>query len=114
MIPQLFSVPFKEELLTAMLLGANLLCHYSPSQIKEGKQRNPRRQPYQIVIWTNPKEFSEVPKSHRCIGLEPEVCVVVSRGEVTSFTAENRRYMSRASVAPSVRPRQGYCVFKMN
>lgn len=51
--------------------------------------------PYQIIIWTNPKEFSEVPKSHWCVSLEPEVSVMVSRGEIASFAAQNRRCVSR-------------------
>lgn len=40
----------------------------------------------QIVIWPNPKQFSEVTKGNRSIGLKAKVTVVMSRCQVTAFT----------------------------
>jgi len=48
----------------------------------------------QVVIWPNAKEFSEVTKGNRSIGLKAKVTVVVSRSEVTAFT-ENIRERER-------------------
>lgn len=44
----------------------------------------------QIVIGSNAKEFSEVTKGDRSIGLKAEVTVVVGRSQVTAFT-ENKK-----------------------
>lgn len=45
----------------------------------------------QVVIRSNAKEFSEVTKSDRRIGLKAEVTVVVGRSQVTAFTGNKKR-----------------------
>lgn len=45
----------------------------------------------QVVIGSNAKEFSEVTKSDRRIGLKAEVTVVVGRSQVTAFTGNKKR-----------------------
>lgn len=40
----------------------------------------------QVVIWPNAKQFSEVTKGNRSIGLEAKVTVVMSRSQITAFT----------------------------
>lgn len=44
----------------------------------------------QVVIGSNAKEFSEITKGDRSIGLKAEVTVVVGRSQVTAFT-ENKK-----------------------
>lgn len=40
----------------------------------------------QVVIWPNAKQFSEVTKGNRSVGLKAKVTVVMSRCQVTAFT----------------------------
>lgn len=42
---------------------------------------------YQIVIRLDPEKLPEVAECHRCVGLEAEVGVMVSRGEVAPLAA---------------------------
>jgi hypothetical protein len=42
---------------------------------------------YQVIIGLDTKEFSEVPEGQRCVGLKPEVWVVMCWGQVAPFTA---------------------------
>lgn len=44
----------------------------------------------QVVIRSNAKEFSEVTKGDRSIGLKAEVTVVVGRSQVTAFTGNKK------------------------
>lgn len=44
----------------------------------------------QVVIGSNAKEFSEVPKGNRSIGLKAEVTVVVGRSQVTALTESKK------------------------
>lgn len=41
----------------------------------------------QVVIGSNAKEFSEITKGDRSVGLKAEVTVVVGRSQVAAFTA---------------------------
>lgn len=41
----------------------------------------------QVVIGSDAKEFSEVTKGDRSVGLKAEVAVVVGRSQVAAFTA---------------------------
>ena len=48
----------------------------------------------QVVIWPNAKQFPEVTKGNRSVGLKAKVTVVMSRSQVTAFT-ENMRERGR-------------------
>lgn len=39
-----------------------------------------------VVIWPDAKEFPEVSKGNRSVGLKAKVTVVMSRSQVTAFT----------------------------
>lgn len=41
---------------------------------------------YQVVVWSDPKQLSEVAKGHRSIGFKSEVWEVVGWSEVTALT----------------------------
>lgn len=45
----------------------------------------------QVVIRSNAKEFSEITKGDRSIGLKAEVAVVVGRSQVTAFTEKKKK-----------------------
>lgn len=47
--------------------------------------------PYQVIVRPDPKQLPEVSEGHRGVGFEPEIVVVVSRGEVTAFTARGEK-----------------------
>lgn len=45
----------------------------------------------QIVIRSDAKEFSEVAEGDRGVGLKPEVTVMMSWSQITSFTVSGRQ-----------------------
>lgn len=45
---------------------------------------------HQVVIWSDPKQLSEVAEGHRGVGLKPKVWVVVGWSEVTAFTVRSK------------------------
>lgn len=42
---------------------------------------------HQVVIWSDPKQLSEVAESYRGVGFKPKVWVMMGWSEVTPFTA---------------------------
>lgn len=46
---------------------------------------------HQIVIGSNPEEFSEVPEGHGGVGFKPEVWEVVRWSQITALTEKQRK-----------------------
>ena len=61
----------------------------------------------QVVIWPNAKQFPEVTKGNRSVGLKAKVTVVMSRSQVTAFT-ENMRDRGGERERERVRRQKGF------
>lgn len=53
---------------------------------------------YQVIIWFNAKQISEVAESQGSVGLEAEVGVVVCRGQVASLAGMCEKHSNQYQI----------------